>query len=42
MNLCGCDSEDLDHGVGVGVNTTMLSETLQVVGVTEVDTIMKW
>ena len=33
--LCACDSEERDHGVGAGVNTTMLSETLEVVGLTE-------
>ena len=35
MNLCACDSEEREHGVGVGVNATMLSETLEVVGLTE-------
>ena len=33
--LCTCDSEEREHGVGVGLNATMLSETLQVVGFTE-------
>ncbi len=27
--LCACDSEDRDHGVGAGVNATMMSETPQ-------------
>ena len=31
MNLCVCDSEEREHGVGAGVNATMLSETLAVV-----------
>ena len=26
--LCVCDSEEREHGVGAGVNATMLSETL--------------
>ena len=29
MNLCGCDSEQCERGVGVGVNDIMLSETLK-------------
>ncbi len=37
--LCACDSEDREHGVGAGVNATMLSEirseTLEVVGLGE-------
>ena len=28
MNLCACDSEEREHGVGAGVKPTMLSETL--------------
>jgi hypothetical protein len=28
MNLCTCDSKECEHGVGAGVNATMLSETL--------------
>ena len=35
MKLCVCDSEQSECGVGVRVNVTMLSETLQVVGVAE-------
>ena len=31
--LCVCDSEERERGVGAGVNATILSETLQVVGV---------
>jgi hypothetical protein len=33
--LCVCDSEQRERGVGVRVNATMLSETLQVVGLAE-------
>ena len=33
--LCTCDSEDREDGVGAGVNATMLSETLEVVWLTE-------
>jgi hypothetical protein len=32
---CACDSEEREHGVGAGVNATMLSETLKVVGLAE-------
>jgi hypothetical protein len=35
MNLCACDSEECEHGVGAGVNATMLSETLEVVRLAE-------
>ena len=35
MNLCACDSEEREHGVVAGVNATMLSETLEVVGLAE-------
>jgi hypothetical protein len=35
MNLCVCDNEECEYGVGAGVNTTMLSETLEVVGIAE-------
>ena len=35
--LCACDSEDREHGVGAGVNDTILSETLEVVRFTESD-----
>jgi hypothetical protein len=35
MNLCGSDNEDREHGVGAGVNATILSETLEVVGLGE-------
>jgi hypothetical protein len=34
MNLCACDSEERERGVGAGVNDTTLFETLQVVGLT--------
>ncbi len=33
--LCVCDSEECEHGVGGGVNDTMMSETLEVVGIAE-------
>ena len=33
--LCACDSEEREHGVGAGVNSTILSETLKVVGLAE-------
>jgi hypothetical protein len=29
MILCACDSEERERGVGAGVNTTVLLETLQ-------------
>jgi hypothetical protein len=32
MNLCSSDNEEREYGVGVGVNSTMLLETLQFVG----------
>ena len=32
INLCACNSEERERWVGAGVNATMLSETLQVVG----------
>jgi len=35
MNLCTCDSEEREHGVGIGVNTVMMSETLSVGGLGE-------
>jgi hypothetical protein len=31
MNLCECDNEEREHGVGAGVNATMMSETLQII-----------
>ena len=33
--LCACDSDDSEHGVGTGVNDTMLSETLEVITLVE-------
>jgi hypothetical protein len=33
--LCVCDCEERDRGVGAGVNATMLSATLYIVGVAE-------
>jgi len=38
MNLCVSDSEEGDRGMGVGVNDTMLSETLPVISLAESDT----
>ena len=35
MNLCVCDSNECEDGMGAGVNVTMMSETLEVVGITE-------
>ncbi len=35
MNLCACDNEESDRGVGAGVNDTMLFGILQVVGLAE-------
>ena len=35
MNLCACDSEERERGVGADANDTMLFETLQVVGLAE-------
>jgi hypothetical protein len=32
MNVCVCDNEERQCGVGTGVNATMLFTTLQVVG----------
>ena len=29
MNLCTCDNEQRDSGVGTGVNVRMMSETLE-------------
>ena len=28
MDLCGYESEDHEHGVGTGVNSTLLSDTI--------------
>ena len=33
--LCVCDIEELEDGVGTGVNDTMMSETLKIVGFTD-------
>ena len=35
MNLCGCDREESEYGVGAVVNPTKLVETLQFVGLVE-------
>ena len=35
MNLCKSDSEERELGVGPGVNTAMVSETVEVVGIAE-------
>ncbi len=40
--LCVCDNEQNECWVGTGVSATMLSETLQVVGLTEVVTRTVW
>jgi hypothetical protein len=33
--MCDCDIEEREHGVGAGVNDTMLSETLRVIRLAE-------
>jgi hypothetical protein len=33
--LCACDSEDREHGVGAGVNATMLSERIGIISLAE-------
>ena len=33
--MCACDSEEREHGVGAGVNATMMSETLGVINLGE-------
>ena len=33
--LCACDSEEREHGMGAGVNATMLSQTLAVISLAE-------
>ena len=35
MNLCGYDSEECEDGVCTSVKATLLSETLEVVGLVE-------
>ena len=35
MDLCACESEECEDGVGPGVKSTRLSDTLQVIGVRE-------
>jgi hypothetical protein len=35
MDLCVCESEDHEHGVGAGANTTLLSDTLKSIGLGE-------
>ena len=35
MNLCGCDREESEYGVGAVVNPTKLVETIQFVGLVE-------
>ena len=42
MNLCACDSKEREHGVGGGVNATVLSETLQVAGVAGAENAINW
>ena len=33
--LCACDNEEREHGMGSGVNATMLSQTLAVISLAE-------
>jgi len=35
MDLCTSESEEHDHGVGAGVNTTLLSDTLKSISLAE-------
>jgi hypothetical protein len=35
MDLCACEIEEREHGVGVGANSTLLSDTLQSKGLSE-------
>ncbi len=35
VNLCGSDIEEREDGVGTGVNSTVFSETLVVINLTE-------
>ena len=35
MDLRTCENEEHEHGVGTGVNTTLLSDTLKSIGLTE-------
>ena len=35
MDLCVYESEEYEYGVGAGVNTTLLSDTLQSIGLVE-------
>ena len=35
MDLCVCESEEHEYGVGPGVNGTLLSDTLYSIGLTE-------
>ena len=35
MDLCACESEEHTHGVGAGANTTLLSDALQSIVLTE-------
>ncbi len=33
--LCACDNEEREHGVGTGVNDTMMSETITVISLVQ-------
>jgi len=35
MDLCGCEREEHEDGVGAGVNTTLSSDTLSSIDLTE-------
>ena len=35
MNLCGYESEEDESGVGTGVNSTLMSDTLSSIGLPE-------
>ena len=35
MDLCACESEEREHGVGAGAKSTLLSDTLKSIGLAE-------
>ena len=37
MDLCASENEDHEHGMGAGVSTTLLSDTLRSIGLVECD-----
>jgi hypothetical protein len=39
MDLCTYESEEHEHGVGAGANTTLMSDTLQSTGLAECATV---